>query len=60
MMEGYTPLDQRAVFEVLSDSGNRRMQPRRELLRCGIFAPIFSRQYNAKTIHIILNHIIKE
>ena len=26
-------------FRVTSDSGNRRMQPRRELLRCGIFAP---------------------
>ena len=35
---------------VTSKSGNRRMQPRRELLRCGIFAPFFRRRRHTGTI----------
>ena len=45
-------------FRVTSDSGNRRMQPRRELLRCGFFAPFLG----VDTIQddSIPNYMIKE
>ena len=35
------PFDWVHRFRVTSDSGDRRMQPQRELLRCGFFVPYF-------------------
>ena len=53
-MEASYPLWLGAPFWVTSDSGDRRMQPRRELLLCGIFMPIFAKQALAGSLPMIV------